>query len=231
MHNLKLLYVEDDLEALEDTSFLLKDFFSDVLTAQDGQEALEMYTKLNPDILVLDINLPKIDGIELASIIRETNSDIPILFITAFSDKELLLKAIDISASGYLVKPYKIDELKESVEKIVTQNFQKEFVTLEGGFIWNSADSVLSFQNQHINLTQNEISLLRLLVQNKTQFFKPSDIVLELAPSSETVKENNVVQLVSRFRNKINHDFNIEKFFIESVYGVGYHILIKKTTL
>ena len=229
MNNLKLLYVEDDIEALEDTSYLLSEFFSEVHTAQDGKEALEMYAKIMPDILVLDINLPKINGIDVALSVREKNLNIPILFITAFSDKDMLLKAIEISASGYIVKPYKISELRESINKIILKSFKKQQVLLEGGFLWDKSSKTLFLNDKHINLTLNELALLEFLCDNRSQFFKPSDIELALSNSGlESVKENNIVQLISRFRHKIHSRHNKETFFIENIYGLGYRILLKE---
>ena len=225
MNNLTILYVEDDLEAMEDTKYLLNEFFAKVYTAQDGKEALEKYAEIKPDILVLDINLPKVNGIEVASAVRETNEEIPILFITAFSDKEMLLKAIDISASGYIVKPYKISELQESINKIITKKFNlSDEFSLAGGFIWHKKEKILMLENQNINLTKNERNLLELLCDNKTQFFKPSEIEASLSKVDQSIKENNVVQLISRFRNKITSKYEREPYFIENVYGLGYRI-------
>ena len=228
MNNLTLLYVEDDLEAMEDTRYLLSEFFSNVHTAKDGKEALQTYSEIKPDVLVLDINLPKINGIEVASTVRKMNENIPILFITAFSEKDMLLKAIDISAVGYIVKPYKISDLQEAIDKIISKNFNvdEEFF-LAGEFIWHKKDKTLTLDTQNVNLTKNERDLLELLCDNKTQFFKPSDIEIRLSKGDQNVKENNVVQLISRFKSKITSKYKREPYFIENVYGLGYRILTK----
>jgi DNA-binding response OmpR family regulator len=111
MTNLKLLYVEDDQEIIEDIDYFLKRHFNEIIIAQDGEEAFNYFEKRKPDIIILDINIPKMNGLKLASKIRETNREIPIIFLTAFSDKENLLQAINLHAFSYLIKPFKIDEL------------------------------------------------------------------------------------------------------------------------
>ena len=90
MMNLNLLYVEDDEEIIEDIDFFLKRHFNEIIIAQDGEEAFQYFKEKNPDIIILDINIPKLNGLKLASKIRETNKKIPIIFLTAFSDKENL---------------------------------------------------------------------------------------------------------------------------------------------
>ncbi len=231
MNDLTLLYVEDDVEALEDTSYLLSEFFSQVHTAKDGREALRKYHALNPDVLVLDINLPGLSGMEVASEVRKTDISTPILFITAFSDKGTLLKAINVSAIGYIVKPYKISELKEAINKIIKKKLNvTEELRLVGNFIWRKKDKNLTFDSQNVNLTKNERDLLELLCDNENQFFKPLDIEISLSKTDHNVKENNVVQLISRFKNKILKKYDSEPFFIENVYGLGYKILTKQSS-
>ena len=80
MKNLTLLCVEDDVEIQEDIKYLFDSYFNTIYTALDGQEALNIYNKYNPNIILLDINIPKIDGLEVAKKIRETDKNTPIIF-------------------------------------------------------------------------------------------------------------------------------------------------------
>ena len=125
MTNLNLLYVEDDEEIIEDIDFFLKRHFNEIIIAQDGEEAFNYFEEKNPDIVILDINIPKMNGLKLASKIREINKKIPIIFLTAFSDKENLLQAINLHACSYLIKPFKIDELINTLNKCKRDFFQE----------------------------------------------------------------------------------------------------------
>ena len=99
MNEFTLLYIEDDLEILENVTFLFNQYFKEIYTAKDGEEGLAAYHKYKPDIIVSDIGMPKLDGMELVNIIRENDKNIPIVLITAYSDREKLLNAIDIGVS------------------------------------------------------------------------------------------------------------------------------------
>lgn len=228
MNELNLLYVEDDIEALEDTKYLLSGFFSKIDTATDGEEALEKYNLLNPDVLILDINIPKISGIELAQKIRETNKSIPILFITAYSEKNMLLKAINMAVSGYLLKPYTFEDLKSAVLKIHNNLEILPSYNLNGGFLWNKSLNKLTLKGSDIGLTKNEKLLINVLLINTTKFFTSSELAVELLDQdTNATKDNNIVQLISRFRNKMQESHPNNSFFIENIYGLGYRVILE----
>jgi len=223
MNDLILLYVEDDAETLEDTKFLLDEFFSKIYTAQDGKKALEMYFELKPDIVILDINLPLLNGLDVATQIREDNEIIPILFLSAYSEKEKLLKAIDLGVSAYIIKPYKINELKSAILKVTQKSLS--ILKEEERFVWNPQSRVLFFNNKKIKLTKNEILLVKLLSEDKAKLFSLEEISSELFPNSrDEPTHNNVVQLISRFKNKLQHEIGKENILIENIYGSGYRI-------
>ncbi len=228
MKKFNLLYVEDDLEALEDTKFLLREFFSTIHTATDGKEALEIYNLLKLDVLILDINIPKINGIDLALKIRELNRDIPILFLTAYSDKDMLLKAVNMQATGYLIKPYKFEELKKAILKIENSFAKKEFFILKGEYSWHIETKKLLLKDKNISLTKKEKALIELLLTNSSKFFTSTELAIELFEKELlTSKDNNIVQLISRFKSKILKSYAGSEFFIENVYGMGYRISLK----
>lgn len=118
-NELSLLYIEDDPEILENVTFLLNRFVKEVYSAKDGEEALELYEKHNPDILVADINIPKIDGFEVASKIRKKNSAIPIVIITAYDEEYHLQKAKELNVSAYIKKPFTLQEFKDAINKVI----------------------------------------------------------------------------------------------------------------
>lgn len=225
MDKLTLLCVEDDLEALEDIVYLLKRYFTKIYTAVDGKEALDSYYEHKPNIILLDINIPKLNGIQVATKIRKGDELVPIIFLTAHSEKDKLLKAIDLQVSSYIIKPFKIDELKEIIFKVIKKvNIEDNRLELSDNYIWDNENDELFYFDKQINLTKNEILLIKLLLANRSRFFTSQDISCEISVSEHDYTGNNVAQLISRFKKKVKNETEDEKFFIENIYGSGYRI-------
>jgi signal transduction histidine kinase len=112
-----ILYVEDDNEIREQMSNLLSKFITTIYQASNGQEALEIYHEVQPDIILTDIQMPKMDGIELSSRLKEIDSNIQIIVTSAFSDSEYLLKAIEIGIDAYILKPIDPKKVLETISK------------------------------------------------------------------------------------------------------------------
>lgn len=228
MNNLTMLYVEDDIDVLQDTLFLLGDYFKTSYTAQDGKTALKLFNERKPDIILLDINLPLMNGLDVAREIRATDSDIPIIMISAYSDKDKLLDAINIGVSSYIVKPFKIAEIKETIEKLIEKQSENQEKFLDVEFLWKSRTEKLFYKKEEISLTKNEILLMKLLCENKQIFFTPHELALEMfSDSKKSDDSNNATQLISRFKKKVLKSTDTKEFFIENVYGAGYRIKIK----
>lgn len=224
-NKLTLLCVEDDLEALEDTMYLLKRYFSNIYSATNGEDALFVYNEQKPDIILLDINIPKLNGLKVASKIRETDEQTPIIFLSAHSEREKLLKAVNLQVSSYIIKPFKIDELKEVIFKIIKKlDINTDNIELSSDFIWDKNSCELFYQDEKIVLTKNEILLISLLLENKSRFLTVHDVSLEISINEVDQTGNNIVQLISRFKKKVKKQINNDDFFIENTYGSGYRI-------
>ena len=118
---LKVLYVEDNKAAQEAVGELLGLFFSDIVTAVDGVDGLEKFKKDKFDMVVSDIKMPRMNGIEMAKIIRESSSTVAIIMVTAHQESEYLLECIRCSVDGYLLKPIDIQQLEETISKVVNK--------------------------------------------------------------------------------------------------------------
>lgn len=225
MKNLKIVYAEDDKETIEDTLYLLKKSFSEIYTAVDGVEALELYEKHRPDILLLDINMPKLTGLEVLNKIRESDEYTPIVMITAHSDTDKLINAINDGVSAYILKPFNISEVTKTIINIIDTKPKMQEVNLVSDFIWDKQNFKLLFKGEVISLTKNETSLMKYLSEHLNQFHTPQELGSVLRSDSDVVKDaNSIIQLISRFKKKIAKELNTEHFFIENVYGLGYKI-------
>jgi len=149
MNNLTLLYAEDDEEVLENTIYLLDGCCPKIYTAKDGQEALKIYKDEKIDIILLDINMPKMSGLDVLKAIREEDSETQVVFVSAFSDSTNLIKAINLGVSAYIVKPYSTLQLKETIKKIADKKFTKDAIdnnviishTDKNGYIFEASNA------------------------------------------------------------------------------------------
>ncbi|SNS59355.1 Uncharacterized conserved protein [Anaerovirgula multivorans] len=116
LKNLKVLYVEDELEVIQQMSFFLKKRVGKLIVAENGMEGLELFKEHLPDLILTDLKMPDMDGMAMAKEIRKI-SDVPIIIATAFSDKEIILKAVDLGIDNYVLKPIDVRELVNVMEK------------------------------------------------------------------------------------------------------------------
>ena len=116
---LTLLYVEDNEDAREMTAMILEDFFDTVITASDGQEGLKAFESEKIDIVITDINMPKMDGLELCAKIREIDQEIPLIILSAHNEDNYFIESIQIGVNGYLLKPIDIDRLTELLYRVI----------------------------------------------------------------------------------------------------------------
>ncbi|MBB6215235.1 YesN/AraC family two-component response regulator [Anaerosolibacter carboniphilus] len=117
LKSLKVLYVEDEEEVLEQMQFFLKKRVGRLITAQNGKEGIASFKENFPDMVISDLKMPVMDGISMARELRKV-SDVPIIITTAFSDQDMILKAVDVGIEKYIIKPLDAKELLEAMEKI-----------------------------------------------------------------------------------------------------------------
>jgi YesN/AraC family two-component response regulator len=120
-NELTLLYIEDDVEILDNVSFLLERYVKKVYTAKDGQEGLDLYKKYKQDIIVTDISVPKIDGLSVAEQIRNIDKNTPIIIISAYDEDHQVQKANELKVSTYLKKPFTLQQLKDAMTKVLEE--------------------------------------------------------------------------------------------------------------
>ncbi len=125
LKNLKVLYVEDEEEVLEQMTFFLKKRVGKLIVAKNGKEGLALFKEDRPDMIISDLKMPMMDGISMAREIREI-SDIPIIITTAFSDKEIILKAVDVGIEKYIIKPLDARALIQMMEGISIKVLRKK---------------------------------------------------------------------------------------------------------
>lgn len=231
MAKYNLLYVEDDIETIDSILYFIEKKFNHIYIANEGKKALEYMEEHPIDLLLLDINIPNINGLQLAEKIRQKNSDIPILFLTAHSEKAKLLKAIKLQVHGYILKPLDINELTSSLNDIInyldSQQKPLKNIALRYDFYWNIESEELQYKDTKIPLTKNETVFIRIMLENKFSPLTFNEIKERLFDDFE-IKDNSIVQLVARLKKKTKTISKCEDFFIENIYQYGYKLTIKE---
>ena len=222
-----ILYAEDDQVTRENYALALKQYFHRVFTAKDGEMALALYQKEKPDVLLLDINMPCIDGLEIAKTIREKDTKTPIVILTAHSDKEKLLKAIPLGLTQYLVKPVKDDLFRKTIYELIARVKAKETVSLSDGFIWDQTYNELTYRQIPVNLSQKEMLLISLLAASPGHYLSHEILISEIWYGEEidTSHTNKLAQLVYRLNTKLTTQTKQKIPLIENSYALGYRLL------
>ena len=223
LKNHSILYAEDDKALQLATVEYLQRYFKEVHVASDGKEALLLYKKCQADVLLLDIDMPFVDGLSVAKQVRQSDDLVPIVMMTAFTDTDMLLEATELNLCTYLVKPVEANKFKEALQKVSQklQSSTKSSIALSDDYVWDAVTKVLYVQGEVVNLSVKEQALLSLLVKHTTRCVSFEEIMavvweddFEMEVSIDAVKYH-----VSQLRKKLPSGY------IKSVYGRGYMFL------
>jgi len=220
LKNHSILYVEDEPEIQSNIAEYLGNYFSNVYLAANGEEALEQYYKYHPDVLLLDINLPKLDGLSVAKEVREKDHSVKIIMLTAFTEKEKLLKATELKLTKYLIKPVPPKEFKETLEILAQEliNNPSRYLNLSDCYTWDREQEQLNLNDSLVNLTEKEHRLLKLFIVNKSKTISYEKIMVEVWEDAfeREISIDSVKNQVSQLRKKLPAGC------VASVYGEGY---------
>ena len=222
MTKYKILYAEDD----ETLAFLTKDNLEmhyEVTHCTDGEMCLKAFKSEAFDICIFDIMMPKMDGFELAEKIRQLNTDVPIIFLSAKTLKEDRLKGLRLGADDYLVKPFSIEELLLKIE-IFLKRSQKN-TTVEnviytvGKYQFDHKNYLVFTDSEKISLTQREAELLKLFLDNKNVVMKREEILKSLWGNDDYFMGRSLDVFISRLRKILANEKGIT---IENLHGIGF---------
>ncbi|CAM3509432.1 response regulator transcription factor [Arcobacter aquimarinus] len=218
--NLNVLYVEDSFSVQQQTMKMLSSFFKKIELANNGKIALEIFEKYDFDLIITDIKMPLLDGIGFIETIRNSDKKIPIIVLSAHDDKDYFLKSINAGIDGYILKPYTLEQIIQTLSNIVEKyDFTvkiKNTIKLKNEFIWNKDTKQLSKDNKTIKLSRLEQKIFDFFISSPQSASKSySEIEYYMFDNCEdnTKKLRN---LINRLRLKLNYDL------FETVYSYGY---------
>lgn len=205
--NIKILYVEDDEIARENGVEYLENFFETIYEASDAIIALQLYEKYKPDIIITDIQMPKLNGLEFVKRIRQKDKKTQIIVITAFCDREYLLKAIELQLVKYLVKPVREKEFEEALFLCVNslKEDSSNIVKLDESTYFDLFNKNLVINDEVIKLRAKEILFLELLIKNKNRYVTYEEIE-NFVWFDSVMSKDALKTLVKNIKTKIPKD-------------------------
>jgi len=222
--NIKVLLAEDEssLGLIIKDSLESRDF--EVYLAENGMDAKKIYETENPDILVLDVMMPKKDGFTLAKEIRQTDSKTPIIFLTAKSQTKDVLEGFKHGGNDYLKKPFSMEELIVRMHALLNRNYiKKENKLLKIGlYTFNYTEQSLIFDNKKILLTHRESELLHHLYLHKNTLLNKNFILKKLWGTDDFFTARSMDVFISKLRKKLNKDKTVQ---ILNSRGYGYKLI------
>ena len=227
MSKTKVFYVEDELflgkivkESLESRNF-------EVIMESDGAKATELFKKAKPDICVLDIMLPNKDGFTIADEIRELDEEVPIIFLTAKTQTEDVVKGFSLGGNDYIRKPFSMEELIVRIQNLL-RNKQEGAQKISGGtasigkYNFQLNRQILSNGKEERKLSYRESELLKLLYENRSTIIDRKDILNLLWGNDSFFNSRNLDVYITKIRSYLKDDPSLE---IITIKGIGYRFV------
>ena len=217
----KILLADDEVNFGYAMCEFLKMSGYELTFVNDGRTALEQYNIFHPDLCLFDINMPEIDGFELARLIRATDKNIPIVFITSISDDSSVANGFEIGCSDYLKKPFGLRELLIRIQKCMQISNKNNDIFTLGNLNYSPEErSLIQQDGSSITLSFYENKLLQILCNNYNQICKVSDLVVSIWDDKDIDTKKSLEALASHLRKKLE----ITAVNIENIRGVGYRL-------
>jgi len=223
---MKLLLVEDDKDLGNVLAQYLEMQSFTVDLVRSGEEGLKKFRENGHDLCILDIMLPGMDGLALCENIKQINSDIPIIFLTARTSKEDILKGLKLGADDYVTKPFEPEELILRINNILRRSglADPEFSTI-GKMQFKYDEMLLEGYGAVSKLTVKETDLLQFFLKNKNKVIKREEILVQLWGENDYFLGRSLDVFISRLRKYLKPEKSVR---LETIHGIGYIFKITK---
>ncbi len=221
MNNLKILLVDDEPDVLDFLTFNLQKEGYEVFTASDGGEAVQMTKKVSPNLILLDVMMPKVDGIEACKEIRNLpeGKDALIVFLTARTEDYSQIAGLDAGADDYVSKPIKPRVLISRIKALLRRRFQSDDTSIfdvGGGIKINKENYSVRVDNKDVSLPKKEFELLYLLASKPGKVFTREDILHKIWGEDVVVGDRTIDVHIRKLRQKLGDEI------IKTLKGIGY---------
>lgn len=212
-----VLYIEDEPAVLENISELLSNFFSHFYTALNAEEGYTIFKDKSIDILLVDIELPRMNGISLIKKIRKIDKNLPIVIISAYTKTDYLLESVELHLDKYIVKPLTSRKIHLLLESLNNDFYHENYLYLSDKLFFDKDNIVLYYEGKEIPLTKRESNFLSAVVQNKVITYNE----IYLLWDNEIPTDNAIRSFVKYLRRKLPDNI------LKNRSGVGYYIEIE----
>lgn len=216
---LTLLYVEDDDVIRQNAVEYLSSYFKEVYEAKDGQEGLECYEDHKPDMIITDIEMPRLNGLAMAKKIRKRDKSTPIIITTAYTDTEYLMQAVELQLIKYIVKPINSKKLSEALNLLVEHLSINSIITIDKQTYYDSLNKSLMIDHDLIKLTHKELQLLDLLAKNHHRVVNYEEIENTIW-YDDVMTKDALRALIRTLRQKLQGEY------LDNISGFGYRLSI-----
>ena len=229
MREAKIMIVDDEKDIVDFVKAYLKKEGYPTIEAYDGETALALWREHRPDLIVLDVLMPHLDGLGFCREVREESS-VPIIILSAKSEEEDRLKGLDLGADDYMVKPFSPRELVARIRAVLRRRKlteEEEGVIAEGPITVDRVSHQVKVGGEEVSLTAMELSILAVLASSPGRVLSREDLIeLALGEGYEGY-DRSIDTHIKNIRRKIREKTE-EWSFIETVYGIGYRFRVEK---
>lgn len=216
----RALLIDDDVKL----GRLLKDFLKksniNLFTVNNPTESFSSIEECKPDIIILDVMMPKMNGFEVCKNIRKVHS-IPIIMLSARGDSEDKIKGLDLGADDYIAKPFQPRELLARIHSLLRRVSDEKKISIKGYFEVDELHREIKMKGELLQLTNKEYELLSLLVFNPGVIYTRDDLLREIKGVEAKLFSRSIDILISRLRNKIEKNTESPEY-IKTIWGKGY---------
>lgn len=218
--NLKILLVEDEDDLREILAQTLSPYVNKIYEAKNGISGLDIFLNKDVDLIISDINMPKLSGTKMAAMIREYNRNMPIIFLTAYDSEENILKAIKLNNSNLLKKPFDKKQLLTAIFFLIgKESNSQNIINLKNDFKYNRISRELFLKDKLIPLTNTERRLLFLLIANNNHQVS-FNMIENFVWQAKGATEDSIRTFIKKLRKKIYPELII------NIQGYGYLLKI-----
>ena len=220
LQNLTILYAEDEIGIRKNIADSLGYYVKEVYEASNGAEAFDIYEEKHPDIILSDIHMPVLNGIEFVKKVRLTNRDIPIVMITAHTDKKYLLEAVELHMEKYIIKPLDLEDLFDVLEKclsIIEVNNQVS-LDINKNYVYDYDKKELKYKDESIPLNKKEMLFFEVLISNQNRVVTYEELQ-DKVWGDDVMTDSALRSLVRNLRKKLPSDI------IFNLSGLGYRFV------
>ena len=222
----RILIADDERAILDALGGYLKQAGYEVITARNGREALFAFRHEQPDLVILDVMMPEMNGWEAARWIRK-ESAVPLLFLTARVEEDDQLMGLELGADEYVIKPFSPPIVVAKVRALLRRAYgelgQEQQVWRVGGLLVNADIRLVTLDERRVDLTPSEFALLQKLISRPGRVFTREELLEVLPGDTYAIFERTVDVHIKNLRLKIEADPK-EPFYVETVYGIGYRM-------